>query len=192
MNTSWPAPAHDTETQWMVRVRDGETAYLNRLVERHRKPLVGYLYRMIQDEAAAEDLAQEAFLRVYKARHSYVPSARFSTWLYRIATNLTLNWIRDHRAEENREPIGSPDSLADERPPAEQALIRGAERGEVRRAIASLPTRQRCAVILHKYDGLPYAQIAEVMGTSEQAVRSLIFRAHQVLRERLAHLVRRA
>ena len=183
----------DLDTQWMLRVRDGDEAYLNLLVERHRNSLVGFFYRMVQNQAVAEELAQETFLRIFNSRRRYAPTARFTTWLYRIATNLALNWLRDHRAESRCESLEDGEGpalaqLTDQRPGIERRMVRHVEISEVRRAIASLPERQRTCVILHKYEGFSYAQIAEAMNTSEQAIRSLAFRAYEVLRQRLAHL----
>jgi len=183
----------DLDTEWMLRVREGDEAYLDLLVERHRNSLVGFFYRMLQNQAVAEELAQETFLRVFNSRRRYEPSARFTTWLYRIATNLALNWLRDHRAESRCESLEEGDGLAlaqlsDRRPGIDRRMVRHVEVSEIRRAIADLPERQRTCVILHKYEGFSYAQIAEAMNTSEQAVRSLAFRAYEVLRQRLAHL----
>jgi len=183
----------DLDTHCMLRVREGDEACLGLLVERHRNSLVGFFYRMVQNHAVAEELAQETFLRVFNSRRRYEPSARFTTWLYRIATNLALNWLRDHRAESRCDPMEGSDGsglvqLADQRPVIDRRLVRHVEISEVRRAIASLPERQRTCVILHKYEGFSYAQIAEAMNTSEQAIRSLAFRAYEVLRQRLAHL----
>jgi RNA polymerase sigma-70 factor (ECF subfamily) len=186
--------ADDPDAQWMRRVQEGETSLLKVLVERHRRPLVGYLYRMVQVEAVAEDLAQETFLRVYKSRHRYRPAAKFTTWLYRIAANLALNWLRDHRNERWGEHLESEKvkvhQMPDGRPGIEQLLIRAAELNEIRSAILSLPPRQRSAIVLHKYHGMPHAQIAKAMGTTEKAIRSLMFRGYGALRQRLAHLGR--
>lgn len=184
----------DPDAQYMLQIQKGRTGLLDVLVERHRRPLTGYLYRMVQVEAVAEDLAQETFLRVYRARRRYMPTAKFTSWLYRIAANLALNWLRDHRAERWGEHLESETlkvhRVADERPGIEQRLIRAAERNEIRNAILSLPPRQRSAIVLHKYHGMPHAQIASAMGTTETAIRSLMFRGYRALRQRLAHLER--
>jgi RNA polymerase sigma-70 factor (ECF subfamily) len=186
--------AEDPDAQYMLQIQEGRTGLLEVLVERHRRPLMGYLYRMVQVEAVAEDLAQETFLRVYRARRRYMPTAKFTSWLYRIAANLALNWLRDHKAERWGEHLESErltaHRWADERPGIEQRLIRAAERNEVRNAILSLPPRQRSAIVLHKYHGMPHAQIARAMGTTETAVRSLMYRGYGALRRRLAHLRR--
>src|SRR5271154_4808789 len=86
-----------TDVQLMLDVKAGDEASFDFLLRKYRSPLVNFLYRMVRDQATAEDLAQEVFLRVYRARHKYNPSAKFTTWLFRIATNLALNSIRDRR-----------------------------------------------------------------------------------------------
>jgi RNA polymerase sigma-70 factor (ECF subfamily) len=149
---------------------------------------------MVQNQAVAEELAQEAFLRVYRARARYEPTARFTTWLFRIATHLALNSLRDKRSGKYHESLDeeaedtASRQLADRRPTIEQKLLDRARLGEVRRAVAALPDKQRAAVLMHKYEELEYSQIARVLECSESAVKSLLFRAYQTLRVRLAHL----
>jgi RNA polymerase sigma-70 factor (ECF subfamily) len=182
------------DAQLMLRVREGCTASFALLLDRHRGPVVHFLYRMVLNQAVAEELAQEVFLRVYRSRTSYEPSARFTTWLFRIATHLALNWLRDHRRERHHESLdqvvleGAVRQVADRRATAEQSLLSKARLDEVRRAIGTLPEKQRAAVIMHKYQELDYSQIAQVLGCSESALKSLLFRAYEALRGRLAHL----
>jgi RNA polymerase sigma-70 factor (ECF subfamily) len=168
-------------------VQAGDTASFGPLLARHRVPVIHFLYRMVQNAAVAEELAQEVFLRVYRARASYVPSAKFTTWLFRIAMNLALNKMRDER---DKKDTGDLDTIqvADRQPSAEQRLVQAARLEEVRRAIRALPEKQRAAVLMHKYEEMGYAQIAQVLGCSESAVKSLLFRAYETLRARLAHL----
>jgi RNA polymerase sigma-70 factor (ECF subfamily) len=148
---------------------------------------------MVQNQAVAEELAQEVFLRVYRARGRYEPTARFTTWLFRIATHMALNWIRDEKgckAQESldqAEPSGSPRQLYDRRPTVETRLVKEVALDDIRRAIARLPEKQRAAVLMHKYQEMEYAQIAKALECSESAVKSLLFRAYETLRERLAH-----
>ena len=151
---------------------------------------------MVPDRALAEDLGPEVFLRVYQARERYQPEARFTTWLYRIATNLALNAIRDRRAEavesaDAEEPrMGSPlDRVPDSRPTAEQQLAESDRQRLIREAIEALPVNQRAAVILHKYHEVDYRQIAKMLKVSEGAVKSLLFRAYESLRLRLEPLM---
>jgi RNA polymerase sigma-70 factor (ECF subfamily) len=186
--------ALEQDAQLMLQVRDGCAQSFALLLERHRAPVVHYMYRMVQDRAVAEELAQEAFLRVYRARTSYEPSAKFTTWLYRIAMNLALNALRDgrlkrlHQSVDDEPADGAPLQLADTRPDREQELLARARLAAVREAIAGLPAKQRAAVLMHKYDEMDYAQIAKVLGCSVSAVKSLLFRAYESLRSTLAPL----
>jgi RNA polymerase sigma-70 factor (ECF subfamily) len=186
--------ALDSDAQLMLRVRDGDGASYSLLVEKHRSPVVHFLYRMVQDYAISEELAQEVFLRVYRSRESYEPTAKFTTWLFRIATHLALNWIRDGRNERGQERIDDDSEgshnfqVSDRRPTIEQSMVYETKLAEVRRAIAGLPDKQRAAVIMHKYEEMEYTQIAGVLGCSESAVKSLLFRAYEALRVRLSHL----
>lgn len=182
------------DTDLMLRFRQGETVCLGALLERHRAPVVHFLYRMVQNRAIAEELAQDVFLRVYRSHASYEPTAKFTNWLYRIATNVALNWVRDRRHERHQESLdevpasGQRRQIADDTPTAADFLLQQVKLGEVRTAIASLPERQRTVVILHKYHEMEYTQIAEVLKCSPQAVKALLFRAYETLRARLAHM----
>ena len=178
----------------MLRVREGDPASFGLLVERHRAPVVHFFYRMVQNTAVAEELAQEVFLRVYRSRANYEPTAKFTTWLFRIATHLGLNWIRDvkHERWHNSLEQDAGDRTSRQVPDAarnvEQELLYQAKLREVRQAIKSLPSKQRAAVMMHKYEELGYAQIAGALRCSESAVKSLLFRAYESLRARLGHL----
>jgi RNA polymerase sigma-70 factor (ECF subfamily) len=187
--------ALERDAELMLRVRDGDSAIFALLLERHRGPVIHFLYRMVQNQAVAEELAQEAFLRVYRSRGSYEPSAKFSTWLFRIATRLALNAIRDGRYEKSQRSLaddpdkeGAPRQFPDDAPTAEQTLVQRARLVEIRAAIEALPDKQRAAVLMHKYEEMDYSQIAAALETSESAVKSLLFRAYQTLRARLAHM----
>jgi RNA polymerase sigma-70 factor (ECF subfamily) len=179
----------------MLRVRDGDSTSFALLLEKHRGPVIRFLYRMVQNQALAEDLAQEVFLRVYRSRASYEPTAKFSTWLFRIATHLAFNWARDRKhekAQESLEATSGDDTqrrqFSDGAPTIEQKLVRQARLAEVRAAIGGLPEKQRAAVLMHKYEEMEYSQIGAVLGCSESAVKSLLFRAYETLRSRLAHM----
>jgi RNA polymerase sigma-70 factor (ECF subfamily) len=189
------AVALERDAELMLRVREGDATSFALLLERHRGPVIHFLYRMIQNQAVAEELAQEVFLRVYRSRATYEPTAKFTTWLFRIATHLALNWIRDRKNEKGQESLdqelnenGAIRQVPDRQPNIEQWMLREARMEEVRRAIAMLPPKQRAAVLMHKYQELEYAQIAKVLSCSESAVKSLLFRAYETLRARLAHL----
>jgi RNA polymerase sigma-70 factor, ECF subfamily len=186
----------DSDLDLMLRVRQGDAGSFDELLRRYRTPLVKYFCRLVRDQALAEDLAQEAFLRVYKARHRYRPDARFTTWLYRIATNLALNAIRDGRGRQQQDVNDSGEDgessfeFVDSKASVEQQLIETDRGRMIREAIQALPENQRAAVILHKYQDVDYRQIAKVLKVSESAVKSLLFRAYETLRVRLEPLVR--
>jgi RNA polymerase sigma-70 factor, ECF subfamily len=152
----------------------------------------------VKDQASAEDLAQEVFLRVYRARKEYSPSAKFTTWLFRIATNLALNAIRDGRYRQMTISIDAqadeddaPMEVAAKETRADDRLIEHERNEMIRGAILSLPEKQRVAVVLHKYHDMDYAEIGKILGCSESALKSLLFRAYETLRVQLALLVAR-
>jgi RNA polymerase sigma-70 factor (ECF subfamily) len=188
------AADRDPDAELMLRVRDGDGASFGVLLEKHRVPVVHFLYRMIQNHAVAEELAQEVFLRVYRSRATYEPTAKFTTWLFRIATHLALNSLRDGKHERMQERLDETSGdlparqVPDGRPSVEQSMVYQARLEEVRRAVAALPEKQRAAVLMHKYREMEYKQIAEVLDCSESAVKSLLFRAYETLRARLAHM----
>lgn len=185
----------ETDVELMLRVKVGDRASFAALLQRYRAPLIHYLNRMVRDQASAEELAQEVFLRVYRARRRYSPDARFTTWLFKIATNLALNRMRDSRAQRGAEtPMEElkPSALGgirDSRRTAEQEMIEQERVRKIREAVLALPEKQRAAVILHKYHDMDYAEIAKILGCSTSALRSLLFRAYESLRERLRPLV---
>jgi len=187
-----------SDAEVMLRVKAGDQPAFNYLVEKYRRPLVSFMYRMARNAAVAEDLAQEVFLRVYRSRASYEASAKFTTWLYRIATNLAVNHARDTRHErpevmvsldEPDEATGMIMDLADGEMTAEQAMVRRERLMGIRRKIEALPERQRLAVVMHKYQQMDYRQIAEVLKLSESATKSLLFRAYETLREQLKEFI---
>jgi RNA polymerase sigma-70 factor, ECF subfamily len=183
-------PGSDAEV--MLRVKAGDDSAYAFLIQKYRRPLVGFMYRMCHNPATAEELAQEVFLRVYRSRSSYEPSAKFSTWLYRIATNLAVNHARDTKAERSGTSLDEPDphtgltiDVADPETTAEQKLLRRERLAAIRREVEALPERQRLAVIMHKYQNMDYRQIADVLKLSESATKSLLFRAYETLRVKL-------
>jgi RNA polymerase sigma-70 factor, ECF subfamily len=186
-----------SDVQLMLDVKAGDEASFEILLHKYRSPLVNFLFRMVRDRATAEDLAQEVFLRVYKARAQYSPSAKFTTWLFRIATNLALNSVRDNRhhhldvsidasVEEDEAPpmqLPSRDMRIDEH------MVERDRAEFIRQKISALPEKQRVAVLLHKYEEMDYADIAKILECSESALKSLLFRAYETLRVQLAPLV---
>jgi RNA polymerase sigma-70 factor, ECF subfamily len=187
-----------TDAEVMLRVKAGDQSAFDYLVQKYRRPLVGFMYRMARNTAVAEDLAQEVFLRVYRSRQTYEASAKFTTWLYRIATNLAVNHARDTRHErpevtisldEPDEETGTTPDLADGTITAEEALVRRERMLAIRAKVEALPERQKMAVVMHKYQQMDYKQISEVLKLSESATKSLLFRAYETLREQLKEFV---
>ncbi len=182
----------------MLRVAAGDEASFNYLVEKYHRPIIHFLFRMVRNQAIAEELAQDVFLRVYRSRESYRAEARFTTWLYRIATNLAVNYARDSRHERAAQPVyldavdpetGTTPDVADDEPSVEQHLMRDERMAAIRKHVMALPERQRMAVLMHKYQGMDYREIGEVLKLSESATKSLLFRAYQTLREKLKDFV---
>jgi RNA polymerase sigma-70 factor, ECF subfamily len=187
-----------TDAEIMLRVKAGDQSAFDFLVQKYRRPLINFMYRMARNTAAAEDLAQEVFLRVYRSRQSYEATAKFTTWLYRIATNLAVNHARDTRKErpevtvsldEADEETGTTMDVADAGMTAEEALVRHERLAAIRAKVEALPERQRLAVIMHKYQQMDYKQIADVLKLSESATKSLLFRAYETLRDQLKEFV---
>jgi RNA polymerase sigma-70 factor (ECF subfamily) len=180
--------ALDEDVRLMLAFRAGDGEAFDTLFRRWAAPLLRYLNRMVRDLAAAEELVQEVFLRVHRSRERYSPDARFSTWLYRIATNVALNELRrpryravHHSADaETSAPIRALDPAPDE-----LAHIR--QLGEkVELEMERLPDRQRAALWLAAVEGLSYAEVAEALEVSEQAVKALVHRARSTLAARLS------
>ena len=178
----------------MLRVKTGDESAFAYLVQKYRRPMVGFMFRLCHNPSTAEELAQEVFLRVYRSRASYEPTAKFTTWLYRIATNLAVNYARDTRHErpENTVRLDEPDretgttpDLADDSLTAEEQILKRERLAAIRSKVNALPERQRVAVIMHKYQQMDYREIAGVLKLSESATKSLLFRAYETLREQL-------
>jgi len=187
-----------TDAAIMLRVRDGDEAAFNYLIEKYQRAIVHFMFRMVHNQAVAEELAQEVFLRVYRSRASYRAEAKFTTWLYRIATNLGVNHARDNKHEKAAQNLyldqpdaetGTTPDVADSRSNVEQDLVRQERLRAIRQHVMALPERQRNAVLMHKFQEMDYKQIGEVLKLSESATKSLLFRAYQTLRERLKEYV---
>jgi RNA polymerase sigma-70 factor, ECF subfamily len=194
--------AHSSGVDWaqlsdaeiMLRVREGDEAGFSILIEKYRKQIVHFMFRMARNQAVAEELAQEVFLRVYRSRQTYRAEAKFSTWLYRIATNLGVNHARDTKYERTAQNVyldqpdaetGTTPDVADKTISAEQELVRDERMAAIRKHVMALPERQRTAVLMHKYQEMDYKEIGSVLKLSESATKSLLFRAYQTLRENL-------
>src|SRR5262250_502517 len=192
-----------SDVQLMLDVKAGDEQSFGLLLQRYRTPLVNFLYRMVRSREQAEDLAQEVFIRVYRAREEYVPSAKFTTWLFRIATNLALNSVRDNRYQRLEVSLDAPVTadaedgdekmldVPEKHPNIEQHLVEEARVQMIKHAIDKLPEKQRAAVLLHKYQELDYSEISKILQCSESALKSLLFRAYETLRVELAPLVAR-
>jgi len=187
-----------SDAEIMLRVREGDDSAFDLLVHKYHKPIIHFMFRMVHNQAVAEELAQEVFLRVYRSRQTYRAEARFTTWLYRIATNLGVNHARDTKHERMAQNVyldqpdpetGTTPDVADPKATVEQELVRDERMKAIRQHVMALPERQRTAVLMHKYQGLDYKQIGEVLKLSESATKSLLFRAYQTLRERLKDFV---
>ena len=187
-----------SDAEIMLRVREGDDSGFNLLIQKYHKPIVHFMFRMVHNQAVAEELAQEVFLRVYRSRQTYRAEARFTTWLYRIATNLGVNHARDTKHERAAQNVyldqpdpetGTTPDVADMTASVEQEMVRDERMRAIRQHVMALPERQRTAVLMHKYQGLDYKQIGEVLKLSESATKSLLFRAYQTLRERLKDFV---
>ena len=183
----------------MLRVAAGDEAGFNYLVEKHHRAMIHFLFRMVRNQAVAEELAQEVFLRVYRSRESYRAEAKFTTWLYRIATNLAVNHARDTRHERSAQTVyldaagrGNGHDAGRGRRRAERrsrTMLRDERMAAIRQHVMALPERQRMAVLMHKYQGMDYRQIGDVLKLSESATKSLLFRAYQTLRDKLKDFV---
>ncbi|MGA8938120.1 MAG: sigma-70 family RNA polymerase sigma factor [Acidobacteriaceae bacterium] len=186
------------DAEVMLELKAGNMDAFDVLLAKYRKPIVHFMFRMVHNQAVAEELAQEVFLRVYRSRETYRAEARFSTWLYRIATNLGVNHARDTRHERSASTVyldavdaetGTTPDVADNTPTIEADLLQKERMNAIRQHVMSLPERQKTAVLMHKYEGMDYKQIGEVLKLSESATKSLLFRAYQTLREKLKEFV---
>ena len=177
----------------MARVAKGDDEAFEILVNRHETSILNLIYRFIGDRTQAKDLAQEVFLRVWQTAKSYEPKAKFTTWIYRIATNLCLNelkaarrrrWFPFYRSEESNDNAIE-DTYSDDSPTAEDLLLAKERTRQISETLQSLPANQRMALVLKRYDDLPYEEIARIMDCSVSAVESLLVRAKKTLQKKL-------
>jgi len=183
------------DAELMAEVAKGDTSVFREIVERYKNQVMSTVYRFTGDYCQAEDLTQEVFVRVFKSAKRYEPKAKFKTWLFRIVVNLCLNYRRD-RARKCTQPFDAPLSgrdgevVRDVRGPngdiPEVALEKMELKRMVREAIDDLPENQRLAIILQRFEEMPYREISEALDISLSAVESLLFRARQNLKRKLA------
>ena len=184
----------DSDAQTMLRFAAGDEGAFNYLVEKYHPQVINIIYRFLGRVAEAEDLAQEVFVNVYRSAARYRPSAKFSTWLYRIVANHCLNYRRDTwrykvfslDAEDSSERTAAQNLLDENAPGPADRAERGELRDKVLAAVNALPANQRMAVILVSYRGLSQREIGEVLEVGEKAVKSLMARARENLRRSLA------
>ena len=185
--------ATDYDVALMLAFQRGDELAFQELVERNHARVIGLIYRFIGDATDAEDLGQEVFLRIYRARQKYKPTAKFSTWMFRITANVSLNALRsrasrrddvsiDQVADSSDGPRAMPDP---DSPTPDHSLHQEELHARVREAIGTLPAKQQIAVVLNKYEGMSYADIARTIGCSTMAVKSLLARARDNLKDRL-------
>ena len=183
----------------MAKIAKGDSSAFEILVRRHQHSVLNFIYRFIGDRVEAEDLAQELFLRVWRSAATYKPKAKFTTWLYRITTNLCINKLKSARLRKwfivslSREERQSSEYQSfperSEKAPSPEYLLLEAERKQlILNALQQLPTAQRMALILKRYDGLSYQEIAHIMGRSVSPIDSLMIRAKKNLRKKLTFL----
>ena len=188
----------DSDAALMLRVKQGDRVAFEALVEKYKQPVMNLVYRTLRDPTEAEDVAQHVFLQVYKSAHRYEVSAKFSTWIFTIARNLSLNEIR----RRTRHPADSMDATSpdDDQPllqvedrksaSAPDALLQAELEAKVEEALAALPEKQRTALLMCREDELSYEEMAKVLGCSLSATTSLIHRARETLKEMLKPYLR--
>ena len=182
---------NDPDVALMLRLKGGDETALEEIVRRHQKNVLNLVFRYLGDATLAEDVAQEVFLKVYRARENYEPKAKFSTWLYRVTVNHCLNEIRSRKSQpakvELAEDVLKDSGVID----PEEGLDKAELQHCVKAAVDSLPEHQRMAVILARFEELSYEEIAETMGISLEAVKSVLHRAKEALKEKLARFLKR-
>jgi RNA polymerase sigma-70 factor (ECF subfamily) len=188
-----PMDVHDPDSKLMIAYQQGDQEAFDYLLDKYHRPIVNFIYKFVNNAAEAEDLAQEVFLRIHRARMRYEPRAKFASWIYRIAANLSLKeigrrrrvffWKGNHnangRGEEEELPV--PDPL----PNAERRMISSEMGRIIRNAIQALPPKERLALVLRRYEDLSYRDIAEIMNCTEAAVKTYIHRGKLHVRDRI-------
>jgi RNA polymerase sigma-70 factor (ECF subfamily) len=185
-----PLNPAEQDVHWMRQVAKGDMEALQSLIETHQARVVGTVAKMLGDDLDAEDIAQQVFIRVWRSAHRYQPTAKFTTWLFKITRNLVFNELRRRK----RHPVTPLEHEQEEHffQPADAvalspagSLLEAELNEAIQMAIDALPETQRMAIILRRYEEMPYEEIGEVLGLSVPAVKSVLFRARAELRERL-------
>jgi RNA polymerase sigma-70 factor, ECF subfamily len=194
-----PMDSIDADAALMVAFQQGDNEAFDQIIDKYHRPIVNFIYRIVNNPAEAEELAQEVFLRIYRARHAYEPKARFAAWIYRIATNLSykeagrkrrMPFWRGRDSSDNK-PAPEEEQFRDPAPGAEDKMI-ATEMGRViRRAIGSLPRNEKIALVLRRYEELSYREIAEIMHCTEAAVKTYIHRGKLHVREMILPYLQR-
>jgi RNA polymerase sigma-70 factor (ECF subfamily) len=185
----------DDDIRLMLEVKAGNSGSFNRLVDKYSRAIINYIFRFTGSREDAQDLAQEVFIRVYNNAKNYIPSAKFTTWIYRMANNISIDYIRKKKSrgihtslDEHIESGGVEirGAAADEKTkPADETLESEETAENVRQALLTLPDNQRSAIIMKIYEDRPYSEMAQILGVSTASVESLLFRARQALKSRL-------
>lgn len=183
----------------MLRVKQGDAAAFTELVEKYKQPIMNLVYRTIHDPTEAEDLAQNVFVQVFKSAPRYKNTAKFSTWLFTIARNLCLNEIR-RRSRHPAESLDTPHPEQEDQPLHQfedkktfsppDSLLQGELARKIEEAMADLPENQRSAILLCRQEDLSYEEIADILGCSVSATKSLIHRGRETLKEKLRAYLR--
>jgi RNA polymerase sigma-70 factor (ECF subfamily) len=184
----------DPDAVLMLRVKRGDRAAFAELVGKYQQPLFNFIFRTLRDETETEDVAQNTFLQVYKSRARYERTAKFSTWLFTIARNLCLNEIR-RRSRHPAESLEEPHAEHDDQPQRQyedkkvflptENILHGELARKIEEALDELPENQRTAILLCRQDEVSYEEIAEILGCSLSATKSLIHRGRETLKEKL-------
>jgi RNA polymerase sigma-70 factor (ECF subfamily) len=182
--------ANDLDVELMGRIRDGDFAAFEELIEIHQRSVIGTVAKMLGNPSEAEDIAQQVFIRVWKSAARYEPQAKFTTWLFTITRNLVFNEVRRRQRkptvsmQEREETTHRVVEDVQGSSPDEE-LLRSEMEAAIDRAIDALPEKQRLAVVLRRYEEMPYEEIGVVLSMSVPAVKSLLFRARAQLKETL-------
>ncbi len=192
--TYLPTPEHSADEEnvrLMLRVREGDIRAFEQLVEMHQRGVIGTVARMLNNQDDAHDVAQQVFVRVWRSASRYEPTAKFTTWLYTITKNLVFNELRRRTRKrevsiEAQEEEHHHEMVAATRLNPDTIVQQEELEAAIDRAIATLPEKQRLAVTLRRYEDMPYEEICVVLGMSLSAVKSLLFRARNDLKEKLS------
>jgi RNA polymerase sigma-70 factor (ECF subfamily) len=186
------AGAAEQDLVWMRRIKAGDTEALRELIEAHQQRVIGTVAKMLGDETDAEDIAQQVFVRIWRSAPRYEPTAKFTTWLFKITRNLVFNELRrrrrhpafslDRKLDEDERPLPAADHVSKA---PDVAMLDEEMQSAIQAAIDALPEVQRMAIILRRYDDISYEEIGEILDLSVPAVKSVIFRARTELREKL-------